>query len=126
MAVAASGRSAQVSTTVDQQRLGVREKVADGHDRSDVRVEEPRVQVFVAQELLLDVDRALELPPDLARHLFARALHRRASVRSRGLPSRRYRPRGCRARRCRRIASGDTLRQNWNCEMLVSAHSVSM
>ena len=40
------------------------------------------MQVFVAQKLLVEVDRALELPPHFPHHLFARALHRRASARS--------------------------------------------
>ena len=71
---------------VHQQRLGVPQEARARRIVLDVRVEEPGVQVLVAQQFLADIDRALELPPGLAHHLFARALHGGASVRPRRRP----------------------------------------
>ena len=87
---------------VHQQRLSILQEARVCRVDVDVRVEEPRMQVFVAQQFPADIDRLLELFPCLADDLFARALHGGASIRSRRASSRRHRPRGRRARRCRR------------------------
>ena len=88
-------------------------------DRLDIRVEEPRVQVFVAQQLAVDVDRALQLLPCLAHHLLARALHGRPSVRTRGRPVR-----NIDRKDAAHVAVAEfgraTSRQNWSWEMLLA------
>ena len=57
----------------------------------------------------LDVHRPLELPPDLAHGLVARALHRGPAVRTRRVPVGDVDRDDVRARRCRRTARGATL-----------------
>ena len=110
---------------VHQQRLRIPQEARACGIALDVRVEEPRMQVFVAQQFPVDVDRALELIPCLAHHLFTRALHGGASVRSGAVQSETSTERMPRTSLSPN-SSGGTLRQNWSCEMLVSAHSVSM
>ena len=84
------------------------------------------MQVLVAQHFVTGViERAFELVPCLAHHLLTRALHGGASVRPGAVQSEISTER----MPCTSLSpnsSGGTLRQNWSCEMLVSAHSVSM
>ena len=71
---------------IHQQRLGIIQKTGADRILLDVRVEEPGVEVLVAQHLFADIHRALELHPRLTNDLLARALHGRAPVRSRRRP----------------------------------------
>ena len=85
------------------------------------------MQVFVAQEFLADIERTLELHSCLAHYLFPRALNRQGVrlIRARSQSETIDREDAAYVP-CLPNCSRGTLRQNWNCETLVSAHSVSM
>ena len=88
MPVVASGRNAHVSTRLTSSGSPLVEAIRDRGIVGDVRVEEPRVQIILAQQFLAGVHRALELTPCLSHHLFTRALYRGAPGRSRSGPVR--------------------------------------
>src|SRR5262245_18418512 len=68
---------------VHQQRLGIAQPARACGIDLNVRVEEPGMQILVAKHFVAGViERAPELPPRLAHHLFTRALHGRTSIRT--------------------------------------------
>ena len=71
---------------VHKQRFDILEKTRTRVVFADVRIEEPGMQVLVAQQFRFAVDGTLELFPCLAGNLLASALDRRLSVRSRSRP----------------------------------------